>query len=72
MFRPWFDALALQVVAQWYLPLSRGWAAALAAEGSPEHFREVLGGADLAAARLQPLLDGVRQRHQAYQAANAA
>ena len=72
VFRPWFDVLALQVVAQWYLPLSRGWAAALAAEGSPERFLEALGGADLAAARLQPLLDGVAQRQAAYEAADRA
>lgn len=72
VFRPWFDALALHVVAQWYLPLSRGWAAALAAEGSPERFREALGGADLAASRLQPLLDGVLQRQAVYQDANQA
>jgi len=72
VFRPWFDALALHVVARWYLPLSRGWAAALAAEGSPERFRAELGGADLSTARLRPLLDSVLQREEAHQAADRA
>jgi pimeloyl-ACP methyl ester carboxylesterase len=36
--RPWFDRLALAAVARWYLPLSRAWAAAVAAEGDPARF----------------------------------
>src|SRR5512143_1773768 len=38
LLRPWFDHAALRLLKQWYFPLSRGWAAALAAEGSVEHF----------------------------------
>ncbi|HEY9550001.1 MAG TPA: hypothetical protein VIR45_10915, partial [Kiloniellaceae bacterium] len=29
VMRPWYDRLAVKVVAGWYLPLSRAWAAAL-------------------------------------------
>src|SRR5512132_734321 len=38
LLRPWFDDAALRLLTQWYFPLSRGWAAALAAEGSVERF----------------------------------
>ncbi len=40
--RPWFDRLALHVVARRYLPLSRAWAAALAARGEVARFAEAL------------------------------
>ena len=30
LLRPWFDDAALRLLTQWYFPLSRGWAAALA------------------------------------------
>ncbi|MCP4330102.1 MAG: hypothetical protein GY791_16880 [Alphaproteobacteria bacterium] len=36
--RPWFDAVALQLIAGWFFPLSRLWAAARAADGSVERF----------------------------------
>jgi pimeloyl-ACP methyl ester carboxylesterase len=36
--RPWFDRAALRLIARWYLPLSRAWAAALAADGEVERF----------------------------------
>ena len=35
---PWLDAVALNIVARWYCPLSRAWAAATISEGSPELF----------------------------------
>lgn len=38
ILRPWFDDAALRLLAGWYFPLSRAWAAALAANGSPEAF----------------------------------
>ncbi len=38
LLRPWFDDTALRLLTQWYFPLSRGWAAALAADGSVERF----------------------------------
>jgi pimeloyl-ACP methyl ester carboxylesterase len=36
--RPWFDAVALRLVADWFFPLSRLWAAARAADGSVDQF----------------------------------
>jgi hypothetical protein len=38
--RPWFDSLALGTIAHWFIPLSRLWAAARAAEGSVERYFE--------------------------------
>ncbi len=38
--RPWFDAVALRLLARWFFPLSRLWAAARAAEGSVARFYE--------------------------------
>lgn len=34
ILRPWFDWVGVRAVARWYLPLSRAWAAGVAAEGS--------------------------------------
>ncbi len=40
--QPWFDRMALKVLAGWFFPLSRLWAAASVAEGSVErYFAEV-------------------------------
>lgn len=36
--RPWFDRFALWTLRRWYFPLSRLWAAARAAQGSPAQF----------------------------------
>lgn len=47
ILRPAFDWLALRIVGQVYLQVSRGWAAALASEGDSERF---LGDSGLAAA----------------------
>jgi hypothetical protein len=42
VLRPWLDRAALKLLVSWYLPLSRAWAAALAAGGSADQFfREV-------------------------------
>jgi pimeloyl-ACP methyl ester carboxylesterase len=43
VFRPWFDAVAVRVVTRCYFPASRGWAAAWAADGDLERFREEAG-----------------------------
>jgi hypothetical protein len=40
--RPWFDRFATWMLAKWFFPLSRLWAAARAAEGSPERFFEAV------------------------------
>ena len=44
IFRPWFDEVAVRVVTRGYFPVSRGWAAAWAADGDLERFREEAGG----------------------------
>ena len=36
--RPWFDQVALRLLAKWFFPLSRLWAAARAAEGSVDRY----------------------------------
>ncbi|MCU0837795.1 MAG: hypothetical protein MUE49_03610 [Rhodospirillales bacterium] len=38
ILRPWFDNAALRLLTRWYFPLSRAWAAALAAGGDPARF----------------------------------
>jgi hypothetical protein len=43
IFRPWFDEVAVRVVTRGYFPVSRGWAAAWAADGDLERFREEAG-----------------------------
>jgi len=43
LLRPWFDRLALNFVSNWYLPLSRGWAAGVGSEGSYDRFCEEIG-----------------------------
>jgi len=54
VFQPWFDAVAVRVVTRGYFPASRGWAAAWAADGDPERFRQEAGAElpDLAARRV--------------------
>ena len=56
--RPWFDRLALKVLADWFFPLSRLWAAAGAADGSVDrYFSEVPLAPDAGLARrLEPRL----------------
>tara|TARA_Y100001936_G_C16093179_1_gene688627 strand:- start:2879 stop:4171 length:1293 start_codon:yes stop_codon:yes gene_type:complete len=41
--RPWFDTVALNAIAKWFCPLSRGWAAACVSEGSKDQFIAELG-----------------------------
>ncbi|MPZ10174.1 MAG: hypothetical protein GEU89_08145 [Kiloniellaceae bacterium] len=43
VMRPWYDRMAVNVVARWYLTLSRAWAAALASGGDPASFAGELG-----------------------------
>jgi len=38
VLRPWFDAIAVRIITNWYLPLSRAWAAGVAAEGDLDRF----------------------------------
>ncbi|NIA68800.1 hypothetical protein HBA54_09370 [Pelagibius litoralis] len=43
VMRPWYDRWALGLVARWYLPLSRAWAAGLAHAGDKAAFAEAAG-----------------------------
>ncbi|MGE0422088.1 MAG: hypothetical protein AB7O88_07485 [Reyranellaceae bacterium] len=42
--RPWVDPVGLAALKRWYFPLSRLWAAANVADGSPEAFAAAIGG----------------------------
>ncbi len=71
--RPWFDPVALHVIIRRYLPLSRAWAAALAAGGSVERFLAAAPVADASARvrdRVAPALERIARLGEA--AAHAA
>lgn len=69
---PWFDAAALRMLTQWYFPLSRGWATAMAAGGSPERFAQAIPCGPLARRLLPGILARVEERKAALAAADAA
>lgn len=71
VFRPWFDWLALRFVARCYLPVSRGWAAGLAAEGDPERFRALLPESGFSDGRLTALLHSLADRRMRHELADA-
>lgn len=43
MLRPWFDSAAVPLLARWYFPLSRAWAAGQAAGRDRQAFAQALG-----------------------------
>jgi pimeloyl-ACP methyl ester carboxylesterase len=43
LLRPWFDRVARHLVVEWYLRLSRGWAAAVGSGGAYDKFRDEIG-----------------------------
>lgn len=66
VMRPWFDAMAVRAVTNWYLPLSRAWAAGVAAEGDVDRFAAAAGADRNRLAKLAPTLtqlDTSRRRH---------
>jgi len=71
IFRPWFDAVAVRVVTRGYFPVSRGWAAAWAADGDLERFREGTGAGlpDFVARRA---LANIAESARTYEAGTAA
>jgi pimeloyl-ACP methyl ester carboxylesterase len=71
ILKPWFDATTLRVLTRWYFPLSRAWAAALAAEGDVARFAEQIAVGRRARALLPALVRRVRDRWAAYQEADA-
>ena len=66
LLRPWFDSLALHLVAKWYLPLSRGWAAAVGSKGSYDQFREEVGPAADQLGQARSLLVEMFDRRRLY------
>ena len=71
VMRPWFDAMAVRVVTNWYLPLSRAWAAGVAAEGDLDRFAAASGADRKRLAKLAPALaqlDTSRRQHDDAQA----
>ena len=68
--KPWVDRAGLLGLKRWYFPLSRLWAAADAAGGDPERFRDEIGAP--IAAWPEPWLRSVLVRHAARQAAAEA
>ncbi|MBM3489172.1 MAG: hypothetical protein FJX68_01800 [Alphaproteobacteria bacterium] len=42
LYRPWFDEVATTALTEWLFPMSRAWAAAVAAEGEVARFRQAL------------------------------
>ena len=44
LYRPWFDLVATVAMTDWLFPISRAWAAAVAADGDIEQFRAALPG----------------------------
>ena len=69
---PWFDAAALRMLTQWYFPLSRGWAAAMAAAGSPDRFAQAIPCGPFARHLLPGILGRVEERKAALATADAA
>jgi hypothetical protein len=72
ILRPWFDDTALRLLTQWYFPLSRGWAAALAASGSPDRFIEQIPCGRFAQRMLPGILKRAQSRQIILEAADAA
>ena len=70
IFRPWFDAIAVRAVTRGYFPLSRGWAAAWAADGDLHRFCETLG-VDLSGFAVRKALASIRRSAAVYAAESA-
>lgn len=65
LFRPWFDDAALKLLTRWYFPLSRAWAAALAANGDPAAFSAAIPHRRLTGRMVPRLLDVIEMRRSA-------
>ena len=72
VLRPWFDWIAVRVIAHWYFPVSRGWAAALAAGGDVARFQHELPVKGLDGGRLSRALAKVDRRRRDYESAERA
>lgn len=66
ILRPWFDAVAVHAVANWFLPVSRAWAAGIAAQGDADRFAASVGIDARMRAKIKPSLprlDDARRRY---------
>ena len=70
VLRPWFDWFALRAVVGWYFPLSRAWAAGVAARGAVERFLPDGKSPVAADCRIERALSVVERKRQAYEIAN--
>ena len=68
--RPWFDWMAVRFVTQWYFPLSRAWAAGLAANGSVDEFQALLGPAAEGLPKADTILETLVRKRRLYEAAD--
>ena len=64
--RPWFDAMAVRAVTNWYLPLSRAWAAGVAASGDLDHFTAAAGADRKGLAKIAPALEQLDTSRRRY------
>lgn len=71
VLRPWFDRVSLESIAGWYLPLSRAWAAALAADTDIDRFRAELPEAAIPDATLKRILAATYRRRFQFEAIDA-
>jgi pimeloyl-ACP methyl ester carboxylesterase len=62
LLRPWFDDATLKLLTQWFFPLSRGWAAAIAAGGSVGRFLDTLPCGRFSRRLLPPILARMEAR----------
>jgi len=70
LLRPWFDSTALRLLTRWYFPLSRGWAAALEAGGSPDRFCEMVPCGRIGRRLLPSVMSRLEVRRAALEAAD--
>ena len=67
ILRPCFDSLALRAVAQWYLRLSRAWAAADTADGDVDLFIAMMQSRPRNIAKIIPAIERVTQARRKYE-----
>jgi pimeloyl-ACP methyl ester carboxylesterase len=66
ILRPWYDAVALSIVAGWFCPLSRAWAVASTSDGSMKKFIDGLALPGLVLSRYAAAVRTVSQAHHEF------
>ncbi len=67
LLQPWYDWCAIRALVNWYMPLSRAWAAALESGGDLDQFNDALGTKFRESRRLRKALRGATQAADAFQ-----